>query len=305
MDATASFREAARDAAVSTRRLSPTRAEASVAAVGLPPPSARSPGLKAAHDALSLVRELRVFLAKHRVDYLRESKDADAVRDGIESEVRLSVRACQAHIAMLRSTVEETASTPGREGTQSVAHLHGVVLIVTEHLQRVAALFDQCREVRFKSVLDEAERRRRRAPRAAARSAASANGAADPAPYDDDTSASTSATTSHQQQQQMEERTSGNELVDELAGLADQVRRTEGAVLEMAALSSLFATHVQQQATQIEALYTQAIESTKRIESGNVELRKTIARRGDANVVVGVILFLATFGVLFMDWMTG
>ena len=73
--------------------------------------------------------------------------------------MRLSVRACQAHIAMLRSTVEETASTPGREGTQSVAHLHGVVLIVTEHLQRVAALFDQCREVRFKSVLDEAERR--------------------------------------------------------------------------------------------------------------------------------------------------
>ena len=68
--------------------------------------------------------------------------------------------------------------------------------------------------------------------------------------------------------------------MDELAGLADQVRRTEGAVLEMAALSSLFATHVQQQATQIEALYTQAIESTKRIESGNVELRKTIARRG-------------------------
>ena len=67
----------------------------------------------------------------------------------------------------------------------------------------------------------------------------------------------------------------------------------------------MFATHVQQQATQIEALYTQAIESTKRIESGNVELRKTIARRGDANVVVGVILFLATFGVLFMDWMTG
>jgi hypothetical protein len=47
-------------------------------------------------------------------------------------------------------------------------------------------------------------------------------------------------------------------VVDELTGLVEQVRRTEGKVVEMSALSSLFATHVNQQAAQIERLYTQA-----------------------------------------------
>ena len=68
--------------------------------------------------------------------------------------------------------------------------------------------------------------------------------------------------------------------MEELTGLVEQVRRAESQVVEMSALSSLFATHVQAQAAQIETLYAQAVESTRRLESGNVELKKTIARRG-------------------------
>ena len=84
----------------------PDRADELVAPRTLPPPSSRSPVLKSAHDTLALVRELGVFVAKHRSQYLREDKDADAVRDGIESEVRLSVQACQAHVDMLKSTAQ-------------------------------------------------------------------------------------------------------------------------------------------------------------------------------------------------------
>ena len=163
MDVSDAFREAAHRAYASQSGMTPDRADALVAPRDMPPPSARSPVLKSAHDTLVLVRELRAFVTRHRADYLREGKDSDTVRDGIESEVRLSVKACQAHITMLKSTVQEVEAGK-TEGVQGVAHMHGVVLILTEFLQRVAASFDQCREVRFKKVLAAAEHRRRRAP---------------------------------------------------------------------------------------------------------------------------------------------
>jgi syntaxin 18 len=55
---------------------------------------------------------------------VKSANPTDGVRDGIESEVRLSVKACQAHIGLLRSTVEEIVRAR-REGPQGIAHLHG------------------------------------------------------------------------------------------------------------------------------------------------------------------------------------
>lgn len=298
MDVSAAFRAAAMAHALERKIVAtPDRADQLVAPRTLPPPSSRSPVLKSAHDTLALVRELGTFVAKHRSQYLREDKDADAVRDGIESEVRLSVQACQAHVDMLKSTVQEHAAARA-DGPQGIAHMHGVVLIVTEYLARVAAAFDRCREVRFKRVLTEAERKRRRAPAPTATPR--------PVPSETSPAASSTAHHEHQQQQQMDPRNAeGDSLVEELTGLVEQVRRAESQVVEMSALSSLFATHVQAQAAQIETLYAQAVESTRRLESGNVELKKTIARRGDSQMIVGLILFVATFSVLFLDWISG
>lgn len=316
-DVTDVFRDAARDYAMrSVRGMTSDRAESLCAAKMLPPPSARSPVLKSAYDTLALVRQLRAFVARHRADYLREGRDSDGVRDGIESEVRLSVKACQAHIDLLRSTVEEIVAGR-REAPQGIAHLHGVVLILTEYLQRVAASFDQCREVRFKKVLAEAEHRRRRAPppppppstntnnKSSSRIAATHD---DHQQYDHNQNQQQQ----HEQQRQMSffsttttTTEEGDVLVDELTGLVEQVRRAESKVVEMSALSSLFASHVQSQAKQIEQLYAQAVESTRNLEGGNVELRKTISRRGDSQLIVGIILFVATFGILFLDWISG
>ena len=251
-----------------------------------------------------LVRELRAFVARHRADYVREGKDSDTVRDGIESEVRLSVKACQAHITMLKSTVQEVEAAK-TEGVQGVAHMHGVVLIVTEMLQRVAASFDQCREVRFKKVLAEAEHRRRRAP---PRPPTPPRRNTEPAPAASTTAegsnTETTETSGHQVQAQVHV-TEGDVLVDELTTLVEQVRKAEGQVAEMSALSSLFATHVQAQAAQIEQLYAQAVESTRNLESGNVQLKKTIKRRGEGSFIVGIVLFIATFSLLFLDWLQG
>ena len=93
--------------------------------------------------------------------------------------------------------------------------------------------------------------------------------------------------------------------MEELTGTLSRVKAAERSVLEMSALSSLFAGHVQRQMAQIETLYAEAVESTRRIESGNVELRKTLERRGEGRKIVAVILFVATFGLLFLDWMSG
>ena len=261
--------------------------------------------LKSAHDTLVLVRELRAFVAKHRADYVREGKDSDTVRDGIESEVRLSVKACQAHITMLKSTVQEVEAAK-TEGVQGVAHMHGVVLIVTEMLQRVAASFDQCREVRFKKVLAEAEHRRRRAPPRPP-TPPRRNPEQTPAASTTDEGSTTeiNETTSGHQVQAQVHVTEGDVLVDELTTLVEQVRKAEGQVAEMSALSSLFATHVQAQAAQIEQLYAQAVESTRNLESGNVQLKKTIKRRGEGSFIVGIVLFIATFSLLFLDWLQG
>lgn len=304
MDVTAAFRSAASTAALDRRAAaSPARADQLVASAPLPAPSARSPVLKSAHDTLALVGELRAFVARHRGAYLREDADADATRDGIESEVRLSVEACQAHVDMLRSVVTRRAAAK-TDPPQAVAHLHGVVLIVTERLAAVAAGFDACREVRFRKVLAEAERKRLRAPprvvgapgSLAADLGSSANDAPPPP--------GTTATEPSQRQTQLGGG-SDDLLMEELTGTLSRVKAAERSVLEMSALSSLFAGHVQRQMAQIETLYSEAVESTRRIEGGNVELRKTLERRGEGRKIVAVILFVATFGLLFLDWMSG
>ena len=306
MDVSDAFREAAHRAYASQSGMTPDHADALVAPRDLPPPSARSPVLKSAHDTLVLVRELRAFVTRHRADYLREGKDSDTVRDGIESEVRLSVKACQAHITMLKSTVQEVEAAK-TEGVQGVAHMHGVVLIVTEMLQRVAASFDQCREVRFKKVLAEAEHRRRRAPPrppTPPRRNTEPRRAASTTDEGEGSTTEINETSGHQVQAQVHV-TEGDVLVDELTTLVEQVRKAEGQVAEMSALSSLFATHVQAQAAQIEQLYAQAVESTRNLESGNVQLKKTIKRRGEGSFIVGIVLFIATFSLLFLDWLQG
>ena len=75
--------------------------------------------------------------------------------------------------------------------------------------------------------------------------------------------------------------------------------------MEMSALSSLFATHVQAQAEQIESLYQEAIDSSRHFDMGNVEMKKTIARKGDAQRYVAIILLIATIALLFLDWYSG
>jgi syntaxin 18 len=161
------------------------------------------------------------------------------------------------------------------------------------------------RETRFAATLERAEReRQRRRAATRARYDESSDGArGGDAANDGRVEAVRVEGVEMPQEQAHVERQDA--LEEELTQLLDQVRMAEKNVIEMSALSSLFATHVQAQAEQIESLYQDAIESSRHLDMGNVEMKKTIARKGHAQRYVAVILLIATLGLLFLDWYSG
>ena len=75
-------------------------------------------------------------------------------------------------------------------------------------------------------------------------------------------------------------------------------------MVEVAALSSTFASHVASQAASIEALYASACESSRAFERGNVELELTLKRSGGARRTTAALLFGASAALLLLDWLS-
>ena len=106
-----------------------------------------------------------------------------------------------------------------------------------------------------------------------------------------------------QQQQQQQEFVNDSEaLVAELVEISRGTQRAESKIVELSALSSMFANVVSKQSQQIERVYAEALKSTKFLEVGNVEMRKTISRRRSGSSYMAFVFFVATFAVLFLDW---
>ena len=156
---------------------------------------------------------------------------------------------------MLRSVVMRRAAAK-TDPPQAVAHLHGVVLIVTERLAAVAAGFDACREVQVRKVLAEAERKRLRAPPRVVGAPGSLRRRSGIVGERRAASPGTTATEPSQRQTQLGGG-SDDLLMEELTGTLSRVKAAERSVLEMSALSSLFAGHVQRRMARIETLYSE------------------------------------------------
>jgi len=236
-----------------------------------------------------------------------EYKRADArARDGFEAECAGAMKECQRCVGAARDGVERARARGGAlaRAPQCAAHLHGIGLILSERLNDVARKFDKVRETRFAATLERAERERRR--KAAAKRATYDASVGRPGASDPSTSSSAvrveRVERAEQEQAHVERQ---DALEEELTQLLDQVRLAEKNVLEMSALSSLFSTHVQAQAEQIEALYQDAIESSRHLDWGNVEMKKTIERKGGAQRIIAFIFLIATLGLLFLDWYSG
>ena len=99
-----------------------------------------------------------------------------------------------------------------------------------------------------------------------------------------------------------------------------QARAAERAMLDVSALSATFAAAIASQADQIAALcvtshtrafteanrrYATACDTTLNFERGNKELATTLRRSKGARKTVAVFLLLASFMLLFLDWLVG
>jgi syntaxin 18 len=254
--------------------------------------------VKYAETARRALETTRTYVETHGRGYKSAS---EGEKDAFEAETSESIRECQRCVDAAKEATERARRDGAlRRAPQCAAHLYGIGLMLSDALNEVARTFDRVRETRFAETLARAERERQRA-RAARRATYVDPGAG--GGHVGVSAVRVEDVETHAQTQTHGERQ--DDLERELTQLLDQVRAAEKNVVEMSALSSLFATHVQAQAEQIESLYQEAIDSSRNFDMGNVEMKKTIARKGDAQRYVAIILFIATLALLFLDWYSG
>ncbi|GJS97030.1 syntaxin-81, partial [Tanacetum coccineum] len=277
-------------------------------------PRERSNFTKAALKTLESIGTLEKFLIEHRKDYIDPHRTTEEERDSIEHEVSIFVKACKEQIDILKTSItNEEVNSKGWLGgirgdnanADTIAHKHGVVLILSEKLHSVTSQFDQLRAVRFQEAINRAMPRRKpkRAPEKTSTGISYSSNSLDsrePTSSETRDHGEILAEPMKVQQQLLDDETRALQV--ELSSLLDAARDTETKMVEMSALNHLMSTHVLQQAQQIEYLYDQAVEATKNVELGNKELTKAIERNSSSRTFLLLFLIVLTFSVLFLDW---
>lgn len=302
-DRTEDFKDAVRKTAVSMG-YNESKVAATMAAFIIHKPKERSPFTKASLKTLESVKELEQFMLKHRKDYVDLHRTTEQERDSIEHEITAFIKACKEQIDILKNSItNEEANSKGWLGLKAdssnadtIAHKHGVVLILSEKLHSVTAQFDQLRAIRFQDTINRAIPRRRlkRGAKAVQPNDASLR---NPEPREPE---ELQTQPLRVQQELLDDETRALQV--ELSNLLDAVQQTETKMVEMSALNHLMSTHVLQQAQQIEFLYEQAVEATTNVELGNKELSQAIQRNSSSRTFLLLFLFVLTFSILFLDW---
>eukprot|EP01018_Ginkgo_biloba_P009324 Gb_05891 [translate_table: standard] len=306
-DKTDEFKEAVRTIA-SAQGFDEVKMAKVSASLILRKPRPKSPFIEGALKTLESIQTLQDFVLNHRKDYTDQHRTTEQDRDNIEHEIGVFVKACREQIDILKNNIEiedkkgETMTWLGSRGAVAnadiIAHKHGVVLILSERLHAVTAVFDQLRAARFREAIDKTIPRRMQPLQSKSSSL--------------ETSATHGPTNSGVMQQDVPGETIGirQQLLDaetqalqvELTNLLDTVQETEAKMVEMSALNHLFSTHVLQQAQQIECLYEQAIEATQNVQKGNKELAKAIERNSSSRTFLLLFLVVLPLSLLFLDW---
>ncbi|KAF9596756.1 hypothetical protein IFM89_013303 [Coptis chinensis] len=170
------------------------------------------------------------------------------------------------------------------------------VLILSERLHSVTALFDLLKGIRFQEAINRATPRRK--PRQLVKSNSVDVSANNPSEIREPGELPTEPL--RVQQQLLDDETRALQV--ELTGLLDAVQETETKMVEMSALNHLMSTHILKQAQQIELLYEEAVEATNNVEMGNKELSQAIQRNSSSRTFLLLFLFVLTFSILFLDW---
>ncbi|KAH7835676.1 hypothetical protein Vadar_028675 [Vaccinium darrowii] len=275
-------------------------------------PRQRSSFIKAALTTLESIGELEQFLVKHKKDYVDLHRTTEQERDSIEHEITVFVKACKEQIDILKSSINDEESDSkgwlGLKGDHSnadtIAHKHGVVLILSERLHSVTRQFDQLRGIRFQEAINRTIPRRR--PKRVDISKSTDNSHSNKIELKEPNDSGLrdpdeiQADPIRVQQQLLDDETRALQV--ELTSLLDAAQETETKMVEMSALNHLMSTHVLQQAQQIEFLYEQAVEATNNVELGNKELSQAIQRNSSSRTFLLLFLFVMTFSIIFLDW---
>ncbi|KAF3650530.1 Syntaxin-81 [Capsicum annuum] len=200
--------------------------------------------------------------------------------------VTIFVKSCKEQIDVLRNSInEEDANSKGWLGLKgdnlnadTVAHKHGVVLILSEKLHSVTSQFDQLRAIRFQDAINRVTPRKKRknttksnATEISASSSLDPDMKRDSEVRDADVS---QAVPIRVQEQLLDDETRALQV--ELNSLLDSVQETETKMVEVSALNHLMSTHVLQQAQQIELLYEQVRNIVSVLLTSLIELLPTM-----------------------------
>ncbi|KAL7108760.1 hypothetical protein ACP275_06G134200 [Erythranthe tilingii] len=311
-DRTEDFKDAARRAALNLG-YNESKTAAIMASFIMHKSWERSSFTKAALTTLESIGALEQFLMKHKKDYVDVHRTTEQERDSIEHEVTVFIKACKEQIDVLKNSInDEEANSKGWLGIRSdnlnadtIAHKHGVVLILSEKLHSVTSQFDQLRALRFQEAINRVTPRRKPKRSVTTNNNAESTSTGNMGPTEANNSEvrqtdDVQAEPIRMQQQLLDDET--RTLQVELASMLDAVQETETKMVEMSALNHLMSTHVLQQAQQIEFLYEQAVEATKNVELGNKELSQAIQRNSSSRTFLLLFLFVLTFSILFLDW---
>ncbi|KAL8521877.1 hypothetical protein ACS0TY_012147 [Phlomoides rotata] len=273
--------------------------------------SEKSSYTKAALTTLESIKALEQFLMNHKKDFVDAHRTTEQERDSIEHEVTVFIKACKYQIDVLTNSItDEEAKSKGWLGIRgdklnadTVAHKHGVILILSEKLHSVTSQFDQLRALHFQEAINRVTPRRK--PKQSGLTAVAetpTSGNVELREVNNSEVRQTDAVQAESinfQQQLFDDET--RTLQVELSNMLGAVQETETKMVEMSALNHLMSTHVLQQAQQIEFLYEQAVEATTNVELGNKELSQAIQRNSSSRTFILLFLFVLTFSVLFLD----
>jgi len=307
-DRTEDFKDSVRKVAVSMG-YNESKVASTMASFIIHKPKERSPFTKAVYFTLERIKEFDQFMSKHRKDYVDLHRTTEQEKDSIEHEITAFIKVCKEQIDRLENSIRnEEANSKGWLGLSgdkfnaaTIAHKHGVVLILSEKLHSVTAKFDQLRATRFQDIINRAMPRRK--PKRVAKEANPVNAAlANPESREAKSREADEiqAQPRRLQQQLLDDETQALQV--ELSNLLDGARQIETKIVEMSALNHLMATHVLQQAQQIEVIFYQALEATNNVELGNRELSQAIQRNRGSRTFLMLFFFVLTFSVLFLDW---
>jgi t-SNARE complex subunit (syntaxin) len=91
-------------------------------------------------------------------------------------------------------------------------------------------------------------------------------------------------------------------LMETFTSDLDEVHAASNKVTEITRLQAILASKIEEQATQLDAVYANTVEAVENVAQGNEQLRKAI--RSSIDFRMGVFLFylMCSFCLLFLHW---